>query len=279
MSYKSIVTVVARTELNVHQMNAAVRLARTWDAHLSVLCIGIERVIPDYYFAGASYAVRNDLIEAARKDALAAEAAVRDRLAAEDVRWGVDALVVQPGTLGTVIGQRTRFADLVVLTQPYGPNGGDDLVAVTEAAMFEGRAPILVIPTGGLAPGFSDRIVLAWNESDEALHAARAALPLLKAAHLVDIAVVDPRQTGPERSDPGGPLSEMLARHGVKAEVSVLAKTMPKVSEIIAQQATDKQAGLIVMGAYGHSRIREAILGGATRAMLEQAKVPVFMAH
>jgi nucleotide-binding universal stress UspA family protein len=68
-------------------------------------------------------------------------------------------------------------------------------------------------------------------------------------------------------------------RHGVRAEVSVLARTLPRVSEVLARQVRDLDAGMLVMGAYGHSRFREAILGGATRDMLEAAEVPVFLAH
>ncbi len=107
----------------------------------------------------------------------------------------------------------------------------------------------------------------------------RAALPLLKAADLVNIAIVDPSSHGPERSDPGGALSQLLSRHGVKTEVSVLAKTMPRVSDVLNRHVRDTDADMMVMGAYGHSRFREAILGGTTRNMLEQAEVPVFMAH
>jgi nucleotide-binding universal stress UspA family protein len=95
----------------------------------------------------------------------------------------------------------------------------------------------------------------------------------------VNIAVIDPPNYGPERSDPGGALCQMLVRHGVKAEVSVLAKTMPRVSEVLVRHVRDQNADLLVMGAYGHSRFREAILGGATRDMLELAQGPVFLAH
>ena len=109
--------------------------------------------------------------------------------------------------------------------------------------------------------------------------AVRRALPFLKAAEMVDITVVDPPSHGPERSDPGGLLCQMLVRHGVRAEVSVLAKTLPRVSDVLARHVRDRDADLLVMGAYGHSRFREAILGGATRNMLEQAEVPVLMAH
>ena len=95
----------------------------------------------------------------------------------------------------------------------------------------------------------------------------------------VEIAAIDPSPHGPERSDPGGALCQWLTRHGARAEIAVLARTLPRISEILNRRATETGASLIVMGAYGHSRFREAILGGATRGMLEQAAVPVLMAR
>ena len=91
--------------------------------------------------------------------------------------------------------------------------------------------------------------------------------------------MVDPPARGPERSDPGGRLCQFLVRHGVKAEVTVLARNRPKVSEVLAEHAMDRAADMMVMGAYGHSRLREAVLGGATRAVLQGTKIPVLMAH
>jgi nucleotide-binding universal stress UspA family protein len=178
-----------------------------------------------------------------------------------------------------LVALRARFADLVILPRPYG--GGDETAAeaVVEAALFEGQAPVLVLPDAGLGASLGKRIVVAWNQSDEALSAVRRALPMLIAAEMVNIVIIDPPTQGPERSDPGGLLTQMLARHGVRAEVSVIAKTLPRVSDVLSRHIRDQDADMLVMGAYGHSRLREAILGGATRNMLQIAEVPVFMAH
>ena len=122
-------------------------------------------------------------------------------------------------------------------------------------------------------------VMVAWNESVEALTAIRKALPFLIKAELVRVVVIDPPQHGPERSDPGGMLCQMLARHGVTCEIDVLSRSLSRVSDILNRYAVDTNSDMMVMGAYGHSRFREAILGGATRNMLEQAMIPVFMAH
>ncbi len=277
MAYKSILTVV--TGPDAPQLATAVDIARAEDAHLEVLSLGIDRTQNEYYYAGATAMVTPETLQYAQNDAKACDDAVKSRLNSEDIRWSSDAAVAQLGAIGSIVGFRSRFSDLVVQTRPYGKSGGADTEAVIEAALFQGHAPVLVLPEDYKGAAFGKRILLAWNQSEEALAAAKAALPLLKAAATVNITVIDPPKHGPERSDPGGHLSQYLARHGVKTEISVLARTMPKVSEILNRHALDINADMIVMGAYGHSRFREAILGGATRNMLELARLPVLMAH
>ncbi|MGB3317168.1 MAG: universal stress protein [Albidovulum sp.] len=279
MDFKSILTITTDPAGIGPQIDAAIALARREDAHLDVLCIGVDVTQTGYYYAGATAILTQEAYNQAKDDAAQAETAVRSRLAAEDIRWGVETAVAQIGALSGPVAMQARFSDIVVLPKPYGPKGSQAAEAVLEAALFEGRAPVLVLPDGYSDAGFGQRIALAWNQSDESLRAARVSLPVLKAATRVDITIIDPPTHGPERSDPGGMLSQLLVRHGVHTEVSVLAKTLPKTSEVLARHVRDINADMVVMGAYGHSRFREAILGGTTRNMLEHAEVPVLMAH
>ena len=279
MAYKSLVTFVTDAALIGLALDAGVRLARREDAHLDVVCLGIDHTQPGFFYAGAPAMIYQETLDQARAEAQALEAEVRKRLAREDIRWGAEAGVVQLGGMAHLVGLRARFADLVIQPQPYGDEVEAAAEAVVEAALFEGQSPVLVLPNTGLGKTLGRRIVVAWNQSDEALSAVRRALPMLIAAEAVNIVVIDPPQQGPERSDPGGLLTQMLARHGVRAEVSVIAKTMPRVSDVLCRHVRDQDADMLVMGAYGHSRLREAILGGATRNMLQIAEVPVFMAH
>lgn len=279
MAYKTILTIVTDLAAAAAQIDTAVAVARAEDAHLDVLCLGVDRTQTGYYYAGATAFVQQEVLDRAQDEARAVEAGVRDRLKGEDIRWGAEGVVAQLGAIATVVGLRARFADLVVMGRPYGKGRGQELEAAVEAALFEGQVPVLIVPDGRDGKVTARRVVIAWNQSNEAMSAIRKALPLLKAADLVDITVIDPPAHGPERSDPGGQLSQWLARHGVHVEVSVLAKTMPRVSDVLNRHVRDTNADMIVMGAYGHSRFREAILGGATRNMLELAEVPVLMAH
>lgn len=279
MAYRTLLTILSQEDDVAAQLDAAVALARREDAHLEVFCLGVDRTQTGYYYIGAMALIQLEIIEQAQDQAKALAEAARTRLAREDVRWSVDAAVAQLGGLSQLVGHRARYADLVVQPRPYGEGRGPEAEAIVEAALFEGGAPVLVLPEAKLSEVPGRNVVVAWNQSNEALAAVRRALPLLQRAERVTIAVINPPPHGPERSDPGGMLSQMLSRHGVRAEVAILAQTLPRVSDTLARHVRDVGADLLVMGAYGHSRFREAILGGTTRNMLEQAPVPVFLAR
>lgn len=279
MAYKSLLTVVTDTKVAKHALEKAIAITRAEDAHLDVLCVGVDRTQTGYYYAGASAVFQQDVIERAKEDAAEVEAFATGLLKNSNVKWSVDTAVAQMAGLGRLVAHRARFSDLVVLPRPYGKDCGQEQEIIVESALFEGHVPTLVVPPKAEATAGANRIIVAWNESSESMSAVRAALPALIAADSVSIVVIDPPQHGPDRSDPGGALSQMLVRHGVKAEITVLAKTMPRVSDVLLRHARDIDADMVVMGAYGHSRFREAILGGATRNMLENASVPILMAH
>jgi nucleotide-binding universal stress UspA family protein len=281
MAYKSLLTIATSSEGLLPVVTAAARIASQADAHLDALALGVDRTQIGYSYVGTGAVMIAAAMERAEEDARAAEKALNKALAAQgpDLRVAVETSVTQLGALTDLVAGRARYADLVVLPLPYGGNRGIEDEALTEAALFEGMAPVLVVPEAGMRRAEPRRIVVAWNQSREALVAARRALPFLRRAEAVQIVVVDPSPHGPERSDPGGLLCQFLVRHGVRAEVVVLAKSLPRVSDILSRHVMDADADLMVMGAYGHSRFREAILGGATRDMLENAGVPVFLAH
>jgi nucleotide-binding universal stress UspA family protein len=279
MAYKSVLTIVTNPDTATEALASALAVARREKGHLDVLCVGVDRTQTGYYYAGANAMILQESLDRAQADADALGDMVKQKLQAEDVPWGCETAVAQIAGLAALVADRAQYADLVVLPRPYGEGRGIEDEAVIEAALFEGHAPVLVVPKKGLAEAIGRRIVVAWNGSVEALSAVHKAMPMLSAADLVDIVIIDPPQHGPDRSDPGGRLSQMIARHGARAEVSVLAKTMPAVSDVIRRHVADRSADMVVMGAYGHSRFREAILGGATRNMLEACEVPVLLAH
>lgn len=279
MAYKSIVTVLTDAETDAAALQAAIKIARHENGHLDVLCLGIDRTQPGFYYAGANALIIQDNLVQAQAEAESLESTINDRLEGTDIAWAAAAATTQMAGLTPFVAHRTRLADLVVLSKPYGPGRGHENEAILEACLFNGHVPVVIVPDGSTFPDTIGRAVIAWNESAEALNAIRAALPFLLQAETVDVAIIDPPAHGPDRSDPGGQLSQMLVRHGVRAQVSVLAKTMPRVSDVLSRHCNDRDADLLVMGAYGHSRFRESILGGATRNMLEASELPLLLAH
>jgi len=279
MNYKSLLCVLTDSDFTAAPLAQGIALAEAQDAHLDVLALGVDRSQTGYFYAGADAPLMQEMLKRAHEEADAVKAAAEAALGKTDVRWACDTGVTQIADLGRHVAARSRFSDLVILPKPYGKNQGTELEPTLEAALFEGQAPVLMVPETAKPFSAPKTISIGWNESAEALVATRAALPFLKEAYLVHVVVIDPPTHGPNRSDPGGLLSQFLSRHGVRVEVDVLSKTQPRVSDVLLRHATDTETDLIVMGAYGHSRFREAILGGATRNMLEQANIPVFLAH
>lgn len=279
MAYKSLLTVMTETKFAKPALAQLAALAEAQEGHAEALCLGVDRSQTGYYYAGANALILQETLNRANAEAEEILDFAKDFLGASGVRWSAENGVAQIADLGRHVAHRARFSDLVVLPQPYGKDRGAEAEPIIEAAMFEGHAPVLVVPDAAKPFSNPRTVLVGWNESVEAMQAIRRALPFLRSAELARIVVIDPPRHGPDRSDPGGMLSQMLARHGVKCEIDVLSKTMTRVSDILNRHAEDVEADMIVMGAYGHSRFREAILGGATRNMLEQSSVPVFLAH
>ncbi len=279
MAYKSILTILTDPSEVAPVLEKVVPFAAEAGAHLDVLCLGIDRTQTGYYFAGATALMHDETLAHAQAEATEIEHAAREILGRTDLPWGVEALVAQSASVSGLVARRSRFSDLVLLPKPYGENLPADAPVVVEAVMFQGNAPVIVLCDKVAPTTAPQKIVVAWNESAEAMDSIRRAMPLLVSAKTVNICIVAPDRHAPDAADPGSELCKLLTRHGANVEVSILPQTLTRVSEVIARHVADQNADMLVMGAYGHSRFREAILGGATRNMLEHADVPVFMAH
>lgn len=279
MNLKTFSTVITGRRTDAEVISAVSSLAERAVGHLDVLALGIEQIDIGSYHGALNVAAVQQTLTHAREEGVMAKRIAESTLRGAAHSWSVHAMVSQMGALTPTVADNVQFSDLVVLPKPYGAGCGVEDVAILEAALFATHVPLLVLPEPVPAKLEFGRIVIGWNMSEEALGATRAALPLLQKAKMVDILIIDPPAHGPDRSDPGGRLAEMLSRKGIRASISVVAKTMPSISDVIGRHVSDKRADLLVMGAYGHSILREAILGGATRDMLQKADIPVFMAR
>jgi len=171
-----------------------------------------------------------------------------------------------------------RYADLVVVGQrepePMPESAPADL---PEKLALHSERPVLVVPHIGAKPP-GKTVMVCWNGQREASRAATGALPLLKEAERVVVLIVDPEKAG-NRQDSGLDVAQWLGRHGVSATVQHDSAVASDVGNVILSRAADSAADLIVMGIYGHSRMREFVLGGASRTLLASMTVPLLIAH
>jgi nucleotide-binding universal stress UspA family protein len=181
------------------------------------------------------------------------------------------------GSVGMVTTVQARYADLTVLPQgmDLGFASADLARLPEEMALGVGR-PVLVIPRYGSFPKVGGRVLVAWNGTREATRAVHDALPLLRRAEQVTVLSIDPDG---ERRLPGADVSLHLTRHGVTVQAATITGADVAVGDILLSYAADHDIDLIVMGAYGHSRLREMVLGGATRTLLRHMTAPVLMSH
>lgn len=280
MGYKTISVTITDSQADAHVLATAAALAQREAAHLDIYCVGVDQARYVSIADGSAALLMELGLEEARKQADVLGTWAKSVLPFDLEHYAVQTDIVSQLGLESDAAGLVRYSDMVVAGKPYGKGHSTLQVAVLEAALFGTSAAVLIVPDKpvDLTKPMS-RIMVAWNESDEALTAIRRALPLLQSARHVDVVLVDPPSHSAERSDPGGAVSLFLARHGVKAEVSILARSLPQVSNVLLRFAHEQGVDAIVMGAYGHSRFREAILGGATRDMLESADIPVIMAR
>lgn len=275
MSYKVISTLVTAGSQNSAAVEAALRIATQTKAHVDFYALGLERVEANFYYAGAEAVVMAENAKHAKEDRDAAVAWIAERMKGEVVPHTTIPAIVPNSALQRFLSVRLRFTDLVVLPRPVTRQD----TIILEACLFEAERPALLIPEGGQIPKPGGRIVLGWNEGAEALSSVRAAIPFLKEASQVDVCIVDPPKHAENRSDPGGQIAEYLARHGVRAQVDVLAKTESNIGAILIRKAQEIGAEMIVTGAYGHSRLREAVFGGTSRELIDNCPLPLFMAR
>lgn len=277
MSYKSILLHLDAGRRVAERVAIACRLADTFDAHLTGLFAISAPRIPSYALAEAGPVVIEAEARYRTEAAQAAEAAFRSATAhlargTEFRRTTRDAL--------NAAQLSARYADLVIAGQPE-PEGNSGVAPdfAEELVLSAGR-PVLLVPYAGHFSEIGRRVLVAWNTGREAARAIIDALPLLARASIVHVVAFDPRKGGADHGDiPGADIAVLLARHGVKVSVAQQQSEEVDVGNQILSRAADMQSDLIVMGAYGHSRLRELVLGGVTRTLLDTMTVPVLMSH
>jgi len=215
------------------------------------------------------------LIETSNKQADNVSARLREKLAAFGPHAELRRLDLFPDQVGRSLASEVRVADLFVGTRPYGdPAKGE---RIEEAVLFRSGRGCLFLPPKVTRAAKLDTVVIGWKNTREAARAVAAAIPLLQLATNVDVIMVS-EGDGSLGLEHGVDIGKYLSRHGVTSEIRTVPGA-PDTAEALQREAHASGADLIVMGAYGHSRLQEFVLGGATRDVLKNSAIPVFMAH
>jgi len=284
MSLRDLLVVLDGSPRDEMKMAVALALADRHEAHITGLCV-LEHLLPaDMAFALGGYPDIWAMPEFARQIETAAkaradgvEAKFREALRRADAKgdWVLETDALLPSVL-----RHARCTDLVVLGQYDHDNPGPAVArGLIEDVMMAAGRPVLVIPYVGTYEHIGANVLVGWSRTRESARALHDALPLMVPQAKVSVLIAE---TDPSDTDtlPTADVGEHLARHGlqVTAERTVLADRLSAADALLGN-AADSGADLLVIGAYGHSRTREMVLGGVTRDILRYMTLPVLMSH
>lgn len=283
MPYKEVLVVLDPEPGSAERISVAAAIAERFEARLIGLYVAINLELPgrfEYFEIGApllrsAYRDMDAIIEA---DAEKARALFEANASSRRITSEWRKVCGNPAELAAGHG---RYADLIVIGQL---NPDDTLASINrprpeEVVLLAGR-PVLVVPYVGTFATVGQRIGIGWDAGREATRAINDAIPLLAAASSVTVMTVDQKIDGARHGQvPGADIALYLARHGVTATVDAMTSSGIGVGDTLLSRASDIGADLLVMGAYGHSRVRELLLGGATRTVLRTMTLPVLMSH
>jgi nucleotide-binding universal stress UspA family protein len=272
------ITVIVDNAGERRPAKVAAELARINDAHLTGIALAIDPLVPVYTVAAP---IPTDFIVAAHEQGVEEAKAA---LAAFDAIGSVAGVTTESRLAESISGdfssviRNAILTDLAVVGQDDPDHEQPFRAALIEALLFQAGVPTLIVPYSGAREFRADKAVIAWNGSAQAARAVRAAMPLLAMSKSLLVAIVD-EGAPPSGEAQGADIGAYLARHGLKVEVRTIANAHEGAGPALLNLAADEEASWLVMGAYGHSRIRQFLLGGVTRSILGRATIPVLMAH
>lgn len=255
----------------------AASVADAFGAHVLGVGFIYEPVIPGTVMGG----IPADIIDAQRRDAEqnVGKAVKRFEETARRIGLSAESRTLNTSIAGAadMLGIMARRFDLAIVGQPEPDKAMPEDILV-EGALFGSGRPVIVVPfiqKGGIK---LDRVLVCWDGSRTAARAVADAMPLLRKAKQVEVVIVA-SERGKSDELPGADLAQHLARHDLKVEVKRINTGGVDVANTVLSYAADASADFIVMGGYGHSRLREFVLGGATRGIIQSMTVPALMSH
>lgn len=275
--FKTLLVPVDGRARSARSVDVACRLAGAFDAHVVGLFVEPSIRMPAMAFGEAFVAEIGDLaLRAAQELAANAKTNFEQAVAAT----GVNKVEFRTagGDRAAAVALHARYADLVVINQTDANEPGASHFA--DSVLMSLNRPALLVPHAGNIKSLGDNVLVCWNASAESARAVTDALPFLKRASKVTVMAVEGKPTANGHGErPGADIALFLSRHGVRAEVMPTPSGGIDIGNVILSRAFDQGADLIVMGAYSHPRLRQMVLGGATRTILESMTVPVLMSR
>jgi nucleotide-binding universal stress UspA family protein len=260
---------------------AAIALAERYEAHLAALVtMHVPTPVPSEWGV-APYDMYQQVQQQEHKRAQALTEKLRTQFSAAGVKAEVrmvQSLWLRPSSNAAM---QARYADLCIV--PSAPLGGSDSAIAHDYfqdLLLDSGAPVLVVPPKAGAVAAAPRVVIAWKPSRETSRAVHDAMPFLSAAQSIDILMIDPKigEAG-HGEDPGADIATHLARHGLKVQVVTRPRSGQTVATAILEHAKKSGTDLLIAGGYGHSRLREFVLGGVTRELLQTTTLPILFSH
>lgn len=276
--YKDLLVEIDDSETSQKRIDYAIRLARRFNAHLTGLYLVQVFIPPPAVGAYLTRDMEAQIYESEIERADVALDRFRKTAEREGIQFEARSDKCPHHDLARILSLHGRYADLVIIGQQDPEDRTDGLDPGD--AVLASSAPLMIVPHIGAPATSAERVTVAWNASRESARAVRDAIPLLEQAKTVDIVCFKPKSTASGHGEyPGADIGLYLSRHGVQVNVQILEGDGIDVGNALLSYLADVGSDLLVMGGYGHSRLREAVLGGATRTILESMTVPVLMAH
>lgn len=216
-----------------------------------------------------------DLEEQARKDGDAKAERLTERLTGLQVPAELRRFDGTSGAMAIKVAEQARYADLFVATRPYEAGDTTDWLDLVETVLFGSGRGLLIVPPNRRRQGPVQTVLVAWNGSREAARALSEGLSFIKSATRTIVLVIDPTSHATVEAD----IQDHLDRHGVTAEIVSAKSLSRRVADVVLEEACRVSADLVIMGGYGHTRLRELVFGGATLDMLTFSDRPVLLAH
>lgn len=275
---KDILVSLRASEGPDQAVDYAASAAAALGAHLTGVAVSYEIDVPPVY----TEAFSTDFIEVQRAEGKRLAQLAVDRFGEAtrslEITGEVRMIDGTPGGAAEQIGIMARLYDLTIVSQADPDNLSSDEV-IAEAVLFDSGRPVLLVPLKQAKPFSAKRIMVAWDGGRAAARAVAEARAFYPGADLVEAVVVETGRAKPGAL-PGADLARHLSRHDKNVELRRLVPTGDEgIVDVILKEVAARDIDLVVMGGYGHSRLREFVLGGVTRDILERMSVPLLLAH